>query len=34
VIYRIIQNNVYITDIFDCRQNPQKMKKRDWMPSR
>jgi plasmid stabilization system protein ParE len=29
VIYRIIQNNVYITDIFDCRQNPQKMKKRD-----
>ena len=28
IIYRIIHNNIYITDIFDCRQNPQKMKKR------
>jgi len=27
IIYRIINNNVYITDIFDCRQNPEKMKK-------
>ena len=28
IIYRIIQNDIYITDIFDCRQNPQKMKSR------
>ncbi len=28
IIYRIIHDNIYITDIFDCRQNPQKMKKR------
>jgi toxin ParE1/3/4 len=28
IIYRIIHNNVYITDIFDCRQSPQKIKKR------
>jgi toxin ParE1/3/4 len=27
IIYRIIDNNIYITDIFDCRQNPIKMKK-------
>ena len=29
IIYRIIHDNIYITDIFDCRQNPQKMKKRN-----
>lgn len=29
IIYRIIQDNIYITDIFDCRQNPQKMKRRN-----
>ena len=28
IIYRVIQNNIYITDVFDCRQNPQKMKRR------
>ena len=28
IIYRVIQNDIYITDIFDCRQNPQKMKRR------
>ena len=27
IIYRVIDNNIYITDIFDCRQNPTKMKK-------
>lgn len=27
IIYRLIDNNIYITDIFDCRQNPIKMKK-------
>ena len=27
IIYRVINNDVYITDVFDCRQNPQKMKK-------
>jgi plasmid stabilization system protein ParE len=27
IIYRIIDNEVYITDIFDCRQNPTKMKR-------
>jgi len=26
IIYRIIGKDIYITDIFDCRQNPQKMK--------
>ena len=29
IIYRLIHDNVYITEIFDCRQNPQKMKKRN-----
>ncbi len=29
IVYRVFQNNIYITDIFDCRQNPQKMKRRD-----
>ena len=28
VIYRVIASKIYVTDIFDCRQNPQKMKKR------
>ena len=27
IIYRVINNEIYITDIFDCRQNPQKMKR-------
>jgi plasmid stabilization system protein ParE len=27
IIYRLIDNDIYITDIFDCRQNPTKMKK-------
>lgn len=27
IIYRIIDNEIYITDIFDCRQNPTKMKR-------
>ena len=26
IIYRVIGFDIYITDIFDCRQNPQKMK--------
>jgi len=26
IIYRVINNVIYITDVFDCRQNPQKMK--------
>ena len=26
IIYRVINKDVYIIDIFDCRQNPQKMK--------
>jgi plasmid stabilization system protein ParE len=26
IIYRLDQTIVYITDVFDCRQNPQKMK--------
>jgi len=26
IIYRVIRKDIYITDIFDCRQNPQKMK--------
>ncbi len=25
IIYRIIENNIYITDIFDVRQKPQKI---------
>jgi plasmid stabilization system protein ParE len=25
IIYRLIDNEIYITDIFDCRQNPTKM---------
>ena len=29
IIYRIIHDNIYITDIFDCRQNPVKIKKRN-----
>lgn len=27
IIYRVIDKTIYITDIFDCRQNPIKMKK-------
>jgi toxin ParE1/3/4 len=27
IIYRVIDNHIYITDIFDGRQNPTKMKK-------
>lgn len=27
IIYRVDKNNIYITDIFDCRQNPSKMKR-------
>jgi toxin ParE1/3/4 len=27
IIYRVIENAIYITDIFDCRQNPTKMKR-------
>jgi toxin ParE1/3/4 len=27
IIYLIIHEDIYITDVFDCRQNPQKMKK-------
>ncbi len=34
IIYRIIHDNIYVTDIFDGRQNPRKMKKRNYMPSR
>ena len=26
IIYRIINKDIYIVDVFDCRQNPQKMK--------
>ena len=29
IIYRIINNDIYITDIFDCRQNPQKLKRHE-----
>ena len=26
IIYRVIGKDIYITDVFDCRQNPQKIK--------
>lgn len=26
IIYRVIKKDIYITDVFDCRQNPQKIK--------
>lgn len=26
IIYRVIAKDIYITDVFDCRQNPQKIK--------
>ena len=29
IVYKITQSSIYITDIFDCRQNPLKMKKRN-----
>jgi len=25
IIYKVVGNTVYITDVFDCRQNPQKI---------
>ncbi len=28
IIYKIVNNDIYITDVFDCRQNPTKMKRR------
>ncbi len=31
IIYRLIDNENYITDIFDCRQNPTKMKRNSSM---
>lgn len=27
IIYRVVESEIYITDIFDCRQNPIKIKK-------
>lgn len=27
IIYRVINADVYITDVFDCGQNPKKIKK-------
>jgi plasmid stabilization system protein ParE len=27
IIYLIINESIFITDVFDCRQNPEKMKK-------
>jgi toxin ParE1/3/4 len=27
IIYRVVDNDIYITDVFDCRQNPIKMKR-------
>ncbi len=29
IIYRVTPSSIYITDIFDCRQDPLKMKKRN-----
>ncbi|HWY10257.1 MAG TPA: type II toxin-antitoxin system RelE/ParE family toxin [Bacteroidia bacterium] len=29
IIYRVINNDIYITDVFDCRQNPQKIKRKN-----
>lgn len=26
IVYRVIEENIYITDIFDSRQDPEKMK--------
>lgn len=26
IIYKVINKDIYITDVFDCRQNPQKIK--------
>ncbi len=25
IIYRILENSIYVIDVFDCRQNPDKM---------
>ena len=27
IIYRVVNKDIYITDVFDCRQNPQRMKR-------
>lgn len=27
IIYKQIEDDIYITDVFDCRQNPSKLKK-------
>lgn len=27
IIYRVVGNEIYIVDVFDCRQNPQKIKR-------
>jgi plasmid stabilization system protein ParE len=27
IIYRVVEENIYITDIFDSRQDPEKMKR-------
>ncbi len=29
IIYRVINNDIFITDVFDCRQNPKKMKRQN-----
>lgn len=29
IIYKVTDNDVYVTDIFDCRQNPTKIKLRE-----
>jgi toxin ParE1/3/4 len=29
IVYRVIENNIFITDVFDCRQNPVKMKRQN-----
>ena len=28
IIYIVIDSTIYITDVFDCRQNPDKMKRK------
>jgi plasmid stabilization system protein ParE len=27
IIYLVVEDEVYITDVFDCRQNPQKIRR-------
>lgn len=29
IIYKMVDNDIYVTDVFDCRQNPTKMKLRE-----